>query len=71
LIGHDLERHTPAYIRPTVDSACQRKNVNYEVEGIVRRAPREDLVEKQIWGRVPKNISSIEDLQKHSGLHYS
>ena len=27
---------------------------SHEVEGIVRRALREDCVEAQIWGRVPK-----------------
>ena len=28
-------------------------------------------VEAQIWGRVPKNVCSIEGPQKHSGLHHS
>uniref|UniRef100_A0A8C7IHN0 Discs, large homolog 2 (Drosophila) n=1 Tax=Oncorhynchus kisutch TaxID=8019 RepID=A0A8C7IHN0_ONCKI len=38
LIGHDLERHRPFYI-------------SHEVKGIVRRVPRQDCVEAQIWGR--------------------
>jgi hypothetical protein len=33
---------------------------SHKVEGIVRRAPKQDCVEAQIWGRVPKNICSIE-----------
>ena len=34
---------------------------SYEVEGIVRRTPRQDCVEAQIWGlKVPKNtVASI------------
>jgi hypothetical protein len=30
----------------------------HEVEGIVRRAPRQDCVKKQIWGRIPKYLCS-------------
>ena len=33
---------------------------SHEVEGIVRRALRQDCVEAQIWGRVPKHFCSIE-----------
>ena len=29
--------------------------LSHEVQGIVRRAPRQDCVAAQIWGRVPKN----------------
>ena len=44
---------------------------SHEVEGIVLRAPRQDCVEAQIWGRVPKHFCSIEGPQEHSGLHHS
>ena len=37
-----------------------------EVKGIVRRAPRQDYVEAQIWGSVPKNVFSIEGPQEHT-----
>ena len=33
---------------------------SHEVEGNVRRAPRQDCVEAQIWGKVPKNVCSIK-----------
>jgi hypothetical protein len=33
-----------------------------------RRTQRQDCVKAQIWGRVPKNICSIEGPQEHSGL---
>jgi hypothetical protein len=33
---------------------------SHEVKGIVRRAPRQDCVEAQIWGRVPKHFCTIE-----------
>jgi hypothetical protein len=33
---------------------------SHEVKGNVRRAPRQDCVEAQIWGRVPKHVCSIE-----------
>ena len=33
---------------------------SHEVEGIVRRAQRQDRVEAQIWGMVPKHFCSIE-----------
>uniref|UniRef100_A0AAZ3SUY4 Transposase Tc1-like domain-containing protein n=1 Tax=Oncorhynchus tshawytscha TaxID=74940 RepID=A0AAZ3SUY4_ONCTS len=36
------------------------KKPSHEVEGIVRRAPRQDCIEAQIWGRVPKMFCSIE-----------
>ena len=38
-----------------------------EVEGIVCRAPRQDCVEEQIWGRVPKEFCSIEGPEEHNG----
>uniref|UniRef100_A0A674CB93 pre-mRNA 3' end processing protein WDR33 n=1 Tax=Salmo trutta TaxID=8032 RepID=A0A674CB93_SALTR len=37
---------------------------SHEVEGIVRRAPRQDCVEAQVWGRVPSNVCSIEGPQE-------
>ena len=33
---------------------------SHEVEGIVRRAPRQDCVETQIWGRVPKMSAALK-----------
>uniref|UniRef100_A0AAZ3SUE1 Transposase Tc1-like domain-containing protein n=1 Tax=Oncorhynchus tshawytscha TaxID=74940 RepID=A0AAZ3SUE1_ONCTS len=30
---------------------------SHDVKGIVRRVPRQDCVEAQIWGRVPKNAA--------------
>ena len=41
---------------------------SHEVKGIVRRAPRQDCVEAQIWGRLPKQFYSIEGPQEHSDL---
>ncbi|CDQ66566.1 unnamed protein product [Oncorhynchus mykiss] len=40
---------------------------SHEVEGIVRRTPRQDCVEAQIWGRVPKHFCSIDSPQEHTG----
>jgi hypothetical protein len=42
------------------------KKSSHEVEGIVRRAPRQDLAEEQIWGRVAKNVCSIEGPQEQT-----
>jgi hypothetical protein len=39
------------------------ENPSHEVEGIARRAPRHDCVEAQVWGRIPKNVCTIEDPQ--------
>ena len=44
---------------------------SHVAEGIVRMAPRQDCVEAEIWGRVPKHFCSIEGPQEHSGLHHS
>ena len=41
---------------------------SHEVEEIVHRAPRQDCVEAQMWGRVPKHFCIIEGSQEHSGL---
>ena len=43
----------------------------HEVKAIVCRAPRQDRVEAQIWGMIPKNVCIIEDPQEHSDLHHS
>ena len=32
----------------------------HEVKGIVRRVPRQDCVEEQIWGRVPKITAALK-----------
>jgi hypothetical protein len=37
-----------------------KQKPRYEVEGIVRRAPRQDFVEIKDLGRVPTNVCSIE-----------
>ena len=39
---------------------------SHEVEEIVRKAPTQDCVEAQIWGRVPTHFSSIEGPQEHT-----
>jgi hypothetical protein len=38
-----------------------------EVEPIVRRAQRQDWVEVQIWGRVPKMSAALKVPKKTSG----
>ena len=43
---------------------------SHEVEGIVHRALRQDCVEAQIWGRVLKNVCSIEGPQEHISLKW-
>ena len=55
LIWHDLQRHTPVYLRSHSWQWMTEQKQNHEVEQIVRRAPRQDCVEAQIWGRVPKS----------------
>jgi hypothetical protein len=40
------------------------QNKATKVEGIDHRAPRQDCVEAQIWGRLPKNVCSIEGPQE-------
>ena len=63
LIGHDLERHTPVYIRShswqcmTVHVRAQTK---HGVKGIVCRPPRQDCLEDEIWGRVQNNFCCFE-----------
>ena len=53
-IDWTLERHTPVYIRSYSWQCMSDQNPSHEVEGIVRRAQRQDCIEAQIWGRVPK-----------------
>ena len=43
---------------------------SHEVEGIVRKAPREDCDEARIWGKVPKNVCIIEGPQEHNGKSF-
>ena len=59
--------HGCLYKVPQLTVHVSKKPSN-EVEGIVRRAPRQDCVQAQIWGRVLKNVCSIEGPQEHSGL---
>ena len=56
LIGHDLERHTPVYIRSHRWQCMSEQKPSHEVERSVHRAPRQDCVEAQIWGNVPKKM---------------
>ena len=69
LFGHDLERYTRVYKRSHSWQCMSEQKPNHEVEGIVCRAPRQDCVEAQIWGRIPKHFC-IEGPQDHSGLHH-
>ena len=59
---------TPDYIRSHSWQCMSEQKPSPEVKGIVHRVPRQDCVEAQIWGRVPKNVCSIEGPQEHSGL---
>jgi hypothetical protein len=64
LIEHDLERHTPVYIRSHSWQYMSEQKPSHEVDGIVCRAPRQDLVEgtKKMSAslKVPKNtVASI------------
>ena len=43
---------------------------SHEVQRIVCRPPRQDCIEAQIWGRVQKNVCSIEGPNEHSDLHH-
>ena len=68
LIGHDLE--TAVYIRFHSWQCMSEQTPSHEVEGLVRRAPRQDCVEAQIWGMVTKHFCSIEGTEEHSGPHH-
>ena len=48
--------HTCLYKFPQCTS---EQKPRHEVKGIVRRAPRQDYIEAQIWGRVPKTFSRM------------
>ena len=52
-------KHTPVYIRTHNWQCMSEQKPSHEI-GIVCRALRQDSVEAQIWGRVPKNVCSIE-----------
>ena len=71
LIGHNLERHTPFYIRSHSWQWMSEQKPSHEVELIDHRATRQDCVDAQIWGRETKHFCSIEGSQGHSGLHHS
>ena len=60
LTGHDLERHTPVYIRSHSWQGISEQRPSREVEGTACRAQRQDCGEAQIW--------CIYDSQEHSGL---
>ena len=62
--------HTCLYKVPQLTVYSEQKP-RHDVEGIVRRPPRQDCVEAQIWRRVPKHFCSIEGPQEHSGLQHS
>jgi hypothetical protein len=61
-------KDTPVYIRSHSWQCMSEPKPSNEVKDIVCRAPRQDCVKTQIWGRVPKHLCSIE---VHSGLHHS
>ena len=67
-IGNYLERHTPVYILSHSWQCLSERKPSLEVEGSVRRAPRQDCVEAQTWGRVPKHFWSIEWTQEPTRL---
>ena len=68
MIEHDLERHTPDYIKgPTVDSACQSKNQAMRLMELSVEL-RDRIVSRYTCARVPQNVCSIEGPQEHSGL---
>jgi hypothetical protein len=71
LIGHYWERHTPVYIRSQSWQCMSKQNPSHEIKGILRRALRQDCIDGQIWGRVPKHFCITEGPQEHSGLHNS
>ena len=66
-----MDWHTSVYIRSHSWQCMSEQKPSHEVEGIVRRAPRKDCVEAQVWGRLPKHFYRIEGPQEHSGLHHS
>ena len=63
MIAHDLVRRTHlSILGPKVDSACQQKP-SHEVEGIVRRAPRQDCVGTDL-GKGTKKMSATLNFPK-------
>jgi hypothetical protein len=51
---------TPVYVRFHSWKYMSEQKPSHEVKEIFRRALRQDCVEAQIWGGVPKNVCSIE-----------
>ena len=49
---------------PTVDSACQSKNQAMRSKELSIELRDRIVIEAQIWGRVPKNVCSIEGPQE-------
>ena len=56
LIGHDLERHQPVYIRSHSWQCISEQKPSHEVKGTASGAHRQDRVEAQIWERLQKQI---------------
>ncbi len=54
LFGHDLERHTPVYIRSHSWQCISEQNPSHEVKGTAC-TQRLDCAEAQIWGRLQKD----------------
>ena len=52
-----------AHIKSHSWQCVSKQKPSHEVEGIVHRASRQDCVDAQIWGRVPKHFCIIEGLQ--------
>ena len=60
VIEHDLGRHTPVYIRSHSWQCMSEQKPSQEDEEIVRKAPRQDRVEAQIWGRVRRKSAALK-----------
>ena len=65
LIGHDLERHTPVYIRSHSWQCMSEHKPSHEVQWVVCRPLRQDCNEAKIWWRVQKHFCSIEGPNKN------
>ena len=57
--------HTPVYIRSYSWQCMSEQKTSHEVEAIVRRAPRQDLVDAQILGKVWK-VSAALNVPKNT-----
>ena len=60
MIGHDLKRHTPVYLRSHSWQCMSEQRRSHEVEGIVHRALRQDCVEGQIWEGYQKRSAAVK-----------